>query len=152
MYSISILTLPSLFWIFKCFFNLTGERTRLTLAYCVVKVSKLNERSPFGGCMRADNNRPPRLFVSRSLNIKIIFLNSIAFRLVPFCSNDFYRIIHGDNLITRINRHFINSTARFKSGLTLLFILIDLVIWTLKSVTSNNLHSFKTYKLVLEIG
>lgn len=124
LYSISILALPSLFWIFKCFFNLTGERTRLTLAYCVVKVSKLNERSPFGGCIRADNNRPTRLFVSRSLNIKIIFLNSIAFRLLPFCCTDFYRIIHGDKLIMRVYRHFINATVRFKNGLTLVFILI----------------------------
>lgn len=36
-------------------FNLTGEWTRLTPVYCVVKVSKLNVRCPFGTNMRADN-------------------------------------------------------------------------------------------------
>lgn len=52
-----ILVAYSLFSMCKCFFNLTGDWTRLTAVYCVVKVSKLNERCPFGGCMGADNNR-----------------------------------------------------------------------------------------------
>lgn len=45
-----------LFWMCKCFFNLTGGWTRLIHIHCVVKVSKLNECCPFGNCMRADNN------------------------------------------------------------------------------------------------
>lgn len=150
LHSIVAHVVTGLFWIFKCFFNLTGEWARLILSPIVSRkyrnwTSAVHLAAVWTmECMGADNNRP---FDSRSLNIKMIFLNFIAFRmlpLLPFCCRDFYRAVHrhGDKLIARVIWRFVGFNINYL--LVVLFLNGECPIYYIKR-TSNHCISWLSW-------